>query len=384
MPEPHESYKSFFDDAPLACFSIGVDGRILLANRRAHELLGYPPGELIGRPVIELYADTDAGKRRARQLFERFRNGRRIDGEELEMRARDGRSVWVSLASSPIRDRRGDVARSRSILVDVTARKRAEDDLRRARQRLEEQVAERTRELAASNEKLRQVERLASLGTLAAGIAHEINNPIGAILLLAANALESAGELGLDERCRQTLEKIIANCQRCHEIIRAVRQFAGLEPSTRELTDVNAVIRSAIDWTRGYARQHGAELRCELAPDLPPLLISPAEIEQVFVNLLRNAVEAGSSRIRVRSERTGGGVRAVVEDDGRGMSDEVASRLFDPFFTTRRHGGGSGLGMSISHGIVSAHDGTLRVASTPGRGTTITLELPGATRPEPT
>jgi PAS domain S-box-containing protein len=133
LARSEEQYRDLYDNAPLAYFSVGVDGRIEMVNRRAAELLRCSREDLIGRPVVELYADTPAGKEKARAILERFRAGEELRGEELEMRAADGRSVWVSLAVRAVRDQHGHTVESRSMVVDITARKRMEDELRKAR-----------------------------------------------------------------------------------------------------------------------------------------------------------------------------------------------------------------------------------------------------------
>ena len=133
-----EEYRDLYEEAPIAYYSIGLDGRILRANRRGEELLGYSVEELIGRPVLDLYANTPAGKGKAQNLFQDFRAGEEICEEELEMRGADGKSIWVSLTVRPMRNLAGEVMASRSMAVDITERKRAEAEVRTTQKMLSE------------------------------------------------------------------------------------------------------------------------------------------------------------------------------------------------------------------------------------------------------
>jgi two-component system NtrC family sensor kinase len=229
-----------------------------------------------------------------------------------------------------------------------------------------------------SREQLRQSERLASIGTLAAGIAHEINNPTGAILLAAKNALSVAGEANALHTMRRFLHQIVEEAQRCGQIVKGVLQFARKEQTDKWPNDLTALVRRAVELTRQHADDHGVTIRQEQADDLPLVVMNPIEMEQVVINLLRNAIEAGdgTGHVTIRTERTDRAVRIIVHDDGSGITEDQKRHLFDPFYTTRQQQGGTGLGLSITHGIVTDHGGTIAVDSNPGCGTTVTVELP--------
>ncbi|NLX12434.1 MAG: GHKL domain-containing protein [Phycisphaerales bacterium] len=262
--------------------------------------------------------------------------------------------------------------------VDITDRKLAEEELVLHRQHLEELVAERTRQLDESREKIRQSERLASIGTLAAGIAHEINNPIGMMLLAAQIGLEARRRGDSDAVVEESFQKIVRNAERCGRIVKSVLQFARQEKTEKWATDLNAVIEHAVTTLQPYAQQRGATLACQLADPLPEVIVSPLEIEQVFLNLLRNAMESAEGQVQVciSTEAEAGLVRVIITDNGRGMSAIQKKHLFDPFFTTRQREGGTGLGLSITHGIVTDHGGTITVTSREGVGSTFVVELP--------
>lgn len=229
----------------------------------------------------------------------------------------------------------------------------------------------------------RHNERLACVGLLAAGIAHEINNPLGSAMLAAETALAIKDSPAAAEQLAACLRNIVTSVDRCGRIVRTLLRYSREEPLERQACSINDVAEQSLDLARPYAERHCATLRMELDPDVPLALMNPLEIELVLVNLLRNAIEAGtgSETIAVRTERTKEGVRVAVSDNGCGMTDEQLAHVFDPLYTTRRHIGGSGLGMSIAYGIIQGHQGTMGVESRPGHGTTVTIELPLAPRP---
>jgi signal transduction histidine kinase len=162
-----------------------------------------------------------------------------------------------------------------------------------------------------------------------------------------------------------------------------VLQFARQEFIETWLSDLNEVVRRARDLVRGDVEAHRARLALELADQLPQVPLNPTAMEQVLVNLLRNAIQSGGTdtTVTVRTELVSDQVRLSVEDDGPGMPEEVRTQIFDPFFTTRREHGGTGLGLSLAHGLVHEHGGTITVDSLPGRGTRLAVELPLAGRP---
>lgn len=244
--------------------------------------------------------------------------------------------------------------------------------------RMAERLGERTRELEAerARERLHHDERMASVGILAAGLAHQINNPVNNILLTAEHAL---GEEGPDaaRAWREALAASAEEAKRCERIVRGLVAFSRGEPGQRWREDANLVLRRAQELTADAAAEHGASLALQLDPEPAPILANPIALEQALVNILRNAIQSRpGARVVLRTERGDRLVRIEIRDDGRGMDREALGRLFAPFYTTRADEGGLGLGLSVAHRIVTDHGGEIRVASRLGEGTTVTIELP--------
>jgi len=265
----------------------------------------------------------------------------------------DGFQRLLHLRSEPIRDESGRITHRVSIFRDGT-------------------------EQANLKEALRQNERLACIGLLAAGIAHEINNPTGSALLAAETALAIKDSDNADEQLISCLQNIITSMDRCGRIVRTLLRYSREESTEKQACSINDVAKQALDLARPYGESHGAVLRLELDDNLPLIPMNPLEIELVLVNLIRNAVEAGEGKVvvSIHTVQIEGGVRIEVRDDGHGMNAEQLSRVFDPLYTTRRLVGGSGLGMNIAYGIVQEHKGHMRVRSKQGRGTTVIIDLP--------
>lgn len=254
-----------------------------------------------------------------------------------------------------------------NLLAAAVERERIEAELRESRQMLAS---------AELEEQLRRTEHLAALGTLAGGIAHEINNPLNSILMNA-----EFGLLSLDRKCDPTvlvhvLQTIVREAKRCGQITNGVSRFAKAVDGPRESHDLNAVVRRSTEIVMSYFRTCGVRLKMRLDDSLLPVSLDAAMIEQAVANLLRNAAESGASCVQVWSERCGDAARLSICDDGPGITPEDQRRVFDPFFSSRRPKGAVGLGLSVVYRIVTDHGGTIRVHSESGGGATFVVELP--------
>jgi signal transduction histidine kinase len=224
----------------------------------------------------------------------------------------------------------------------------------------------------------RQAERLAAVGRLAAGVAHEVNNPLGIMTSRIELMLMDAGANGLPAETIEDLRVIRRNAIRVADLARNLLSLAREGPHERHAVDLNEVVRNVLLLVNADFGRAGLRVVEELAPALPPLLGHGNALEQVVLNLLTNAAEAmpEGGEIRITTGAAEGRLQLAVADTGRGIPPGDLSRVFDPFFTTKATG--TGLGLSVSYGIVQDHGGTIDVESTPGRGTRFVLTFPRA------
>jgi signal transduction histidine kinase len=220
-----------------------------------------------------------------------------------------------------------------------------------------------------------QQDKLASIGRLSAGVAHEINNPLTTILTTAMLIQE---DLAPDDPTYEELETITKETLRCRKIVTSLLEFARQKKPAKRINDLNDAIGESLLLTQKQAAFNDVQVESRLASDLPPFSFDKGQIEQVLINLVINALEAtpGGGKITVSSALLSGTGEAeiTVTDTGEGIAEENVERLFDPFYTTKETG--TGLGLAISHGIVEQHGGRLTVVSTPGKGSTFTIRLP--------
>ncbi len=246
------------------------------------------------------------------------------------------------------------------------------------REDLQARVGDAVRKMRAAERNLVTAQRLAAVGTLAAGIAHDINNPLGG-MMNAVRAL-ARDDLGPEKR-KEYLELVEDGLDRVAHTVQRVLQFSPHQVAPRAC-DLAAVADRALALGRHRVEGAGAAVRVEMEPGGLPVFGDPYELQQAVLNLVVNAADAvaatgrGSGNVVIRGERQGTDIRLSVEDDGVGMTEEQAAKAFDLFFTTKGVGEGTGLGLSIVHTIVSSHGGRVELRSTPGAGTTATIVLP--------
>jgi two-component system NtrC family sensor kinase len=230
-----------------------------------------------------------------------------------------------------------------------------------------------------AQEEIMKSEKLAMIGRLAAGVAHEINNPLGGILLFSRLLLKKANTDGVD---RDNLERVAREAERCRVIVQGLLDFARQHEPKAELSRIDQVVERSVALLENQALFHDIEIVKRLQPDLPAVRVDQSQMQQVFVNILMNAAEAmdgkGVLTISASAGRGAKHIEVSFADTGHGIPQEALGRLFEPFFTTKDVGRGTGLGLSISHGIVAKHGGTLTVESRLGEGATFTVRLPVA------
>jgi signal transduction histidine kinase len=334
-----------------------------------------------------------------------------VDGVELIRRIRAAaRPAYVHAILLTARSQKEDLVAGMEAGADDFLTKPFDRDELRVRLRAAERVVRLEHSLSEQNRALReaqaalvQSEKLASLGRLAAGMAHEINNPLAyvtnnlAVLRRDTQAaldaldayrrgdpaeaarLEAESDLGyFRENFVRTCATSLEGLQRVRDIVRNLRDFARLDEAEFKEADLTAALASAVEIVRHQAQQAGVRLETALDP-LPPILCHPGKVNQVFLNLLTNAIQAcppgGVVTARTRTA-PGGGAVVEIQDTGCGIRPEHRARLFEPFFTTRPVGQGTGLGLSVSFGIVRDHGGAIEVETEVGRGSTFRVHLP--------
>ena len=242
---------------------------------------------------------------------------------------------------------------------------------------LEKKVEERTKELTKMQASLIQSEKLASLGKLSAGVAHEINNPLGGILIYSHLLLEDTPK---DNPHYSNLKKIIKETSRCKDIVKGLLEFARPKDPEMSHLDINAIMEKSLYIIEGQSMFQNVVIEKHLAGDLPRIVGDGAQLQQVFMNIILNAVEAmdndGTLTLRTGLSGAGRFIDIQFSDTGHGIQEEDIKRLFEPFFTTNEVGKGTGLGLAISYSIIRKHQGNIEVSSGEGEGATFTVKLP--------
>lgn len=359
-----ETARAVLESASEGIVLIDVGGCITLVNAAAERMFGFARSELLGQALEILLPER----------IRRAHIGHRSDyfgeprvrpmgiGLDLSGRRKDGSEFPVEISLSHVRSPEGDVAIA--FITDITERKRVEGEL--ARQR----------------EVLYQNEKLAALGTMAAGIAHEMNNPLGIITTRIEVMLLDAEQQQLPDQVREDLQVLHRASQRVARIAASLRSFARHSPGERLPLELNAVVEESLQLLRKPLAADNVEITARLDPALPPILGDAITLHQVLMNLLTNAREAMPDGGRIRLEtgpaERSGWVRLLIADSGSGIPADEISRVFDPFFTTKRTG--TGLGLSVTYGIIQEHGGTVDVQSQPGAGTTFVISFPVAAR----
>lgn len=361
-----EAYRSLIRRAAYGIYRSSIEGRFLEANPALATMLGYDSvDELLRVDLLrDIYVDPND---RDRLIAERLAGAvGDEDWQDVRWRRRDGGVVVVRLSVQMVKDAGGGIACLEGIVDNVTERVRREELHRRS-------------------------ERMASLGTTLAGVAHELNNPLAAISGFAQLLLK---ELPRSESDRSALDTIHHEASRASKIVRDLLTLSRTPDAgqRRSRVDVNTLVGYLLT-TRRYALEaRGVQAVMTLAPDLPPVLADRAQLEQVLLNLIVNAEQAlrdvadapasagRAPRLTVRTWSDEARVRIEISDTGAGIEPEALSRIWDPFWTTKPEGEGTGLGLSVAHGLVAAHGGTIDVESTPGVGTRFVLSFPTLAR----
>jgi signal transduction histidine kinase len=228
---------------------------------------------------------------------------------------------------------------------------------------------------AKLQDQLRHADRLATIGQLAAGVAHEINEPLANVLGFAQLAKKTPH---IPKQAAEDMDKIVRNCLHAREVIQKLLTFARQMPPEKSRIDLNQVVADALALLESRCASAGIEVVSELAPELPTISADASQLRQVLVNLLVNAVQAmpEGGTVTIRTHAAQEAVVLTVTDTGEGMTEEVKGNIFNPFFTTKDVDQGTGLGLAVVHGIVAGHGGAINVESSPGQGAKFEISLP--------
>jgi len=327
-------------------------GLISYANRRCYEA-GYQEGELIGHRLVDWVEashqeDFDAA-------LDTTAHGHQVENLELRVRRSDGSMGHFSISLSPMRDEQNTVNSVVVVMTDIT-------------------------DAALLQAKLAHSEKMATIGRLVSGVAHEVNNPLAAILGFTDLLLENPEVPG---SAREDLQIILQETQRTKDIVQDLLSFARQRPVQRELVQVNSVLRQTIKLRSYDFASHGVEVVEDFEEALASALGDSQQLQQVFLNILNNAYdavqEAGQrGRIKIHTRRQAEMIEVAISDNGTGIVDP--QRIFDPFYTTKQVGKGTGLGLSICYGIVRAHGGEIQCWNNEaGAGSTFVVRIPVAT-----
>jgi PAS domain S-box-containing protein len=358
LQENYQIIQAVFEGTSDAIFVKDLNGRYVMINSAGSRVFDKSPEEVIGKTDLELYSPETAS-----EIAEHDRQV--LMSGETQIYEEIGTALGVTrtylATKAPYRDHQGKLIGTIGIARDITERKQAEEQLQRQR------------------EALYQSEKLATMGQLLAGVAHELNNPLSVVMGQAALLQQSIKSKRQAERAA----KIVQAAERCARIVNNFLALARQRPPERQPVQLNTVVREAVELLAYPLRVDGVEVVFALADEMPVLRADPHQLHQVVVNLASNAHQAmrevtGPRRLTVATGVETGGRRVWLEvrDSGLGIAAELRGRIFEPFFTTKPPGVGTGLGLSLCQGIVEGHGGWIGVMQGAEPGAVFRVELP--------
>ena len=386
LRESEEKYRTILNSIQEGYYEADLRGNLTFFNDSLCVILGYTPDEMMGMNNRQ-YMRPEAAKSVYNTFNRVFQTGEPAEAFHWDVIAKDGTHKAVEASVTLIRDPKGAPVGFRGVVRDITERRRAEEQAKLHQQQL------------------MQASKMAALGVLVSGVAHEINNPNNFIMLNAPilrDAWESAlpileeyykenGDFLMDgmkysdmrHHVPKLLEGMSHGAERIKQIVANLKNYVrGDSGDLKQSVNVTAVIESSISLISNVIKNATDHFEVHYGSALPPVRGSFQRLEQVIINLLQNACQALPNRKKglfVTTARDGSNIVIVIQDEGTGIDAEALPRIHEPFFTTRQDSGGIGLGVSISSKIVEEHGGTMRFTSEPGSGTTVTITLPAET-----
>ena len=376
LRETKEMLQSLIQASPVGIDVLDQEGKVVLWNPAAEKIYGWSEEEILGRYNPRISPEDDA---EFLKLLQGVFEGKAPEPREQRRLRKDGSLVDISLSMAPLRDASGKVIAAMGIFSDITERKRAEEE----RGRLQEQ--------------LRHAQKMEAVGTLAGGIAHDFNNILGAIVGYTEIALHDTPQW---TPVHHDLEQVLKAGMRARDLIKQILTFSRDRGDRRAIpVELGAIVKEAIKFLRASIPST-IDIRQRMSPQPCMSLADPTQIHQVLLNLCANAAHAmeenggvlgieletvdvdAETALQYRELNSGTYVRLSVGDTGHGMDAATLEHIFEPYFTTKEVGKGSGLGLAVVHGIVKSHNGAISVSSSPGGGSTFEVLLPG-TKGEP-
>jgi len=357
LRETREYLQNILDNSPVIIITTDMSDNIASFNRGAERSLGYGAADVLGKPVTVLYDDPI----KQAEFLRLITSGKAVQDYSFELKCKDGTLLPVSLTLSQLRNSAGEAIGTVGMSKDISHRK-------------------------ALMGQILQSERMAAVGRLASGVAHEINNPLAIISEIAGYLGElieddkSAGQKALMRELKEALPKIRTQIKRGRDITHRLLQFARKTEMTIEHADVNTALTEILFFLEKECRLAGVKIHRDTQPDLPKVAIDETQLQEILMNLTKNAIDAltskGGGNIWLTAQEEEGKVIISVKDDGPGIDNTIRDRLFDPFASTKSIKQGTGLGLSICYAIVKRCDGEIRVISEPGEGATFSVFLP--------
>ncbi len=382
--EEREKFRTIFENVTDVIVYVDKLGRILEVNKKIEDLIGYRSEELIGRQfmnlglfrlkhvpkLIKLFADAVIRG----EILDTTGKGFNI--MELEVNDKPGNSVAVEVSTTSVK-KDGKLQGFLSIIHDISERKRAELELQKAHNELEKRVEKRTAELKSTYNQLLHTEKLSAVGKLSASIAHEFNNPLFGIRNVLGGIKRRAS---LDEDDAELVDMALQECDRIKYLIQDLQDLNRPTSGIMAPADVHKAIDNVLLLVKNEFAKKKIRAEKHYDPNLPKILAVSDQIKQVLLNLIRNggdAIQNDGGTVTITTELLDENMVAIhIHDSGVGIKPEDKDQIFEPFFTTKKDVKDTGLGLSVSYGIIKRHKGKIEVESQVGQGSTFTIILP--------